>query len=103
MKAKEYFEKYEEQIMKDFGARGFNGFSGITDMLQEFFKEAIALAEQRHVKTDSGSIAILKEFNDKWNAVGRLFEKRYNGINPLREDGFKHAVLNLHPEWKEFW
>lgn len=101
MKAKEYFEKYEIRIMQDFIA--LKGYSGVADMLQEFFSEAIALAEQRHVKTDSGSIAILKEFNDKWNAVGRLFEKRYNGINPLREDELKHAVLNLHPEWKEFW
>lgn len=103
MKAKEYFEKYEERIMKDFWAGGHREqYAAIREMARELSEEINVLMKKRGVKSVSGAMSILKELNDKWNAISRLFEKNYN-LTPIRENGFKECILDVRPELKEFF
>lgn len=61
--------------------------------------EAVELALTRHVKTDDGFMAILKEVNQKWNALIRVCEKK-EGFSYLRKDGFLLLVEDLVPACK---
>lgn len=104
MKAKEYFEKYGVLIMLEAYDRSFNGnIPHLEELIQDFGKEFKLLIEKRGVKTTSGAVAVLKELNDKWNAICRLFEKKYAGISPIREDGFKNAILTHCPELEGYF
>lgn len=84
MKAKDYAAKYD----------------GTSDSLgkiaYEFTLELGELIKARKVKTDSGTVAILNELNQKWRAFSRLTEN-------VREDGFQIAVSTLMPEVYRYW
>lgn len=84
MKAKEYFAKYKDRIAsKD----DKESLQGVCDMVYEFCMESKALVAKRKVKTDCGCVAVLRELNDKYNAVCRMFEQEYGGPI-IRENGF---------------
>ena len=84
MKAKEYYEKYKDQII---GAERDNRTDAYHRFVIELNEEAKALMESRHVKRDSAFWGVIKEINAKWNAISRMFEKEY-GASPLRKNGF---------------
>lgn len=52
-------------------------------------KEILA---KRHVKYDTGIWGVIKDQNDKWNAVMNLFIKKY-GETPIARDGFSIAIM----------
>lgn len=61
----------------------------VLDIVCEFAKEVADIAKTRNVKALRVNDAIIKEQNDKWNAVCRLFEKKYGkGRSPLKHNGF---------------
>lgn len=104
MKAKEYFEKYDVLIMHEVYDRSSNGkIQHLEELVQDFATEFKLLIEKRGVKTTSGAVAVLKELNDKWNAICRLYEKKYNGVSPIREDGLKNGILTHCPELEEYF
>ena len=55
------------------------------------------LLKVRHVKTDAGTFPIFKEMNQKWNAIVRLFEKKY-GTTPIIKDGFQTYWVHKLPQ-----
>ena len=87
MKAKEYFEKYEGDIIKEAMSGDAKGDGPSAKMLIEFTKEMKQIIEARHVRIDRGVIHVIREQNQKWNAVANLFEKKY-GVSPIKRDGF---------------
>ena len=68
MKAKEYFEKYDELIIKDQIA---GSIESAKKLLIELSDEAKNICEARHVKRDA-VVSVLKEINQKWNAICSL-------------------------------
>ena len=96
MKAKEYFVKYADNIKSS--DRTISS-TAIGEMLTEMLKEVQEIAKIRHCSLDIGMISILKEQNQKYNAVVNMF-------NPpvLVKDGFKTVVLSkLLPEAATMW
>lgn len=73
MKAQEYYEKYFENV-ENFEEIAKNGGSMFQDMLNEFDE----IKKQRKVKTFDGSVGIVRELNDKWNAVVGKVERKFS-------------------------
>lgn len=87
MKAKEYFDKYENRIM-DPNITDEEYSKTAVAILMDFNDEAQSVMASRHINRGNGFVALIKEFNGKWNSLCRLFVQKY-GVSPLKEDGFK--------------
>lgn len=94
MKAKDYFAKYEQALASD---NSDECSTAIAEMLNEMNSEVQNLLKVRHVKTDAGTFPIFKEMNQKWNAIVRLFEKKY-GATPIVKDGFQLYWVRKMPQ-----
>lgn len=94
MKAKDYFAKYEKALASD---NSDECSTAIAEMLNEMNSEVQNLLKVRHVKTDAGTFPIFKEMNQKWNAIVRLFEKKY-GATPIVKDGFQLYWVRKMPQ-----
>jgi hypothetical protein len=73
MKADAYFEKY-------FGSISYPDSSVLEagqKMYVEFLGEYEVIKEQRHVTTMNGAVGIIKELNEKWNAVESRVAKKF--------------------------
>ena len=94
MKAKEYIAKYKESLESD----DYDSVkAAATKLVIEFSDEASELLKTRGVKRNSALVAVLKEQNDKWNAVARAFP------DVLARDGFKMLWLARLPYLKFIW
>ena len=94
MKAKEYFEKYDQLIITELK----NGTSKHTkSLLLELSDEVEQLAKKRHIIRGEAFISIIKEINTKWNSICSMFEKKY-GVSPLKWNGFKEFWKYEMPE-----
>ncbi len=102
MKAKEYFEKYGSYLVSGENADKNDRTNAAVALLCDLCGEVQSIGEQRKIKRIEAVISIVKETNDKWNAVGNLCEKHY-GVNPLAENGFKAFILNRMPELRMVW
>lgn len=94
MKAKDYFAKYEQALASD---NSDECSTAIAEMLNEMNSEVQNLLKVRHIKTDAGTFPIFKEMNQKWNAIVRLFEKKY-GATPIVKDGFQLYWVRKMPQ-----
>lgn len=98
MKAKEYFEKYDQLIIQEVK----NGESKHTaSLLFELSGEVKKLSEQRHIHKGEAVISIIKEINTKWNSICSMFEKKY-GVSPIRWNGFKEFWKHEMPELEQW-
>ena len=93
MKAVDYFNKYESRLIQD----NDDGIKAIGELLYDMVMESKTLMNNRNVKTTLGIVSIIKELNDKWNAICRLFEKKYKE-SPIVRDGYKIYWLKEMPE-----
>lgn len=84
MKAKDYFDKYESSFV---GNNREHATKAARDLLIDMSNEVEKLYNARGGKTNSALAGVIKEINQKWNAVGSLFEKKY-GVSPLKRNGF---------------
>ncbi len=75
MKAVEYVEQYMTGIDLDSEE---DCIKRAKAMFTAFAKEFEALCKQRGVKTLAGQEGVIRELNDKWNAVASKVEKMYN-------------------------
>lgn len=91
MKAKEYFEQYEDLIMADQISRTF---VGTKSLILEFMNEFTDLCQARHIKSYSAMYSIVNELSQKWDAICSLFEKKY-GSSPLNRGAFKEFYKAL--------
>lgn len=93
MKAKDYVEKYSAQIMSE-------AETGIADtaskMISELFGEIIEINKTRNCQTAEAMIAVVKEINQKYNAIQR-------SIPCLKPDAIKMITFDKMPELKLFW
>ncbi len=87
MKAKEYANLFKEE-MSDFEYE-----KTVTKVLINFISEVEDIRALRNAHTDSSLIAIIKEQNNKWNALARM-------VSGLNQDGFKAFMLIKMPELK---
>lgn len=94
MKAKDYFAKYEQALASD---NSDECSTAIAEMLNEMNSEVQNLLKVRHVKTNAGTFPIFKEMNQKWNAIVRLFERKY-GATPIVKDGFQLYWVRKMPQ-----
>lgn len=90
MKAREYYTKYKDKITS---ADENESLRGVSDMIIEFCMESKELVPKRGIRTACGCVAVLRELNDKYNAVCRMFEQEY-GVSFIKKDG-------LMIYWKE--
>lgn len=94
MKAKEYYIPIKDAI--DSG-KVEDIKTVVSDMILNMNDEVEELCKKRHVQFDNGVYSIIKEMNDKWNAVARLVEKDYRQ-SPILRDGYKKFWINQIPE-----
>ena len=82
MKAVEYFEKHKILLclvtVTEVEAEVFS-------ILNEFNHETMDIVNKRHVSRNEAVVSVVREQNQKWNAVVRLFEKE-NPLVPIRKD-----------------
>lgn len=97
MKAKEYYSKYEAGMRNQDTAN-----KAVSDMLIEMCDESQKTLTDRRAKSNSALLGVLKEFNDKWNAVVALDEKKH-GASVIRYNGFKLFWLSQMPLLGEIW
>lgn len=97
MKAIEYFEKFGERIFQE--AIDGKESKGISDLMIAFMAETKELMKKRHIQIDRGMVALIREQNQKWNALCNLFEKK-KGVSPLRRNGLLLFLQNEIPELK---
>lgn len=90
MKAKEYLAKFD----KDFQELGDR--QATTNLVNMFIGEIKDLIDVRHATTEGTVVSILRELNQKWNALSRLDKKRR-----FKPDGFikyvKHRAIEVMP------
>lgn len=84
MKAKEYYAKYRDGLLSPDIVISKKATS---DFIIELSREVKTLADTRKCSTASAFIAIIREINQKYNAVLALFEKECLPI-PLIQNGF---------------
>lgn len=85
MKAKDYAEKYQELKASDLTNEKFVELTRALykDLNDEFDKVRV----ERGVKLPKSHMALVKEFNQKANAINRLLEK------PLKENWFEALIM----------
>lgn len=93
MKAKEYYEKYKDGLASEDRDTYLPAAHGL---LSDLFLEAEEISRVRHVKFDRGAIPILREQNDKYKAIVRMFHKEF-GYSPLKPDGFELVLEEKFP------
>lgn len=98
MKAKEYFEKYEQAIIDD--CKG-GGTKGLTSLVVAMSKEVNDICKQRHSNSNRTVVGAIKEQNTKWNAICSMLEKKY-GASPLKWDGFLAYWKREMPHIEQF-
>lgn len=74
MKAKDYLVKYGESVYRE----ALDGkFEAGRELFLDFAREFREIAEQRGIKSDRAAVSLIKELNQKWNALAALFEAKY--------------------------
>jgi len=91
MKAKDYFNKYIDEVRANENNDG-TLYTVINRIFIEFQREAAEIMDRRGVQSVVGAMAVIEEQNKKWNALERRFEQA--GFRPvLKKNGFLHAKL----------
>jgi len=88
MKAKEYYEKYAAELLSEDHDTVKQAGDKLT---REFMDEVSAISEKRKVSRPESLVDIIKELNQKWNALGSLFIKR-DRRPVLAENGFMEIM-----------
>ena len=88
-KAKEYFEKYFNDLESVSSAEEFDSL--ISRFISDLCQEVVDLCEVRKSGRDEVVMSAIKEQNDKWNSVARRIEDKY-GRSLLKRNGFHTYV-----------
>lgn len=102
MKAKEYFDKFGPDIWDEWKSDNPDCGSHITvTFYKDMYNEMVETIKTRRVQSDKALFSLIEEFNQKWNAVVNMFEKKY-GESPLKRNGFisaSHKHLGILSKW----
>lgn len=85
MKAKEYYQTYHDALLSQDEQTVDNACN---ELVIDLTKETQSLLNQRKAKSTHALCGVVREINDKYNAVVSLFESK-DGVSPLKRDGFK--------------
>lgn len=91
-----YYAQYHEALTMG----GDKGDEALNDLVRDFLAETKELIETRRIKTDRGTVAVIDELNEKWNAIVSIFEKR-GGVSPILRNGFRVYMENQIPELRK--
>lgn len=69
----------------------------VHEMYKEFVDEITPIMQERNVKTNIGYAAIVKEQNQKWNALRRIFCKKHQGFPVIRENAVTEIFRKYLP------
>ncbi len=97
MKAKEYFDKYHEAVIKEARSSTLNGTGAMNQMFLDFKNELLEIAESRKIKLQRSFLAVIEEQNRKWNAVAAMFVQKY-GVPVLKRNAFSKVILGMLEE-----
>jgi hypothetical protein len=95
VKAVDYFEEYGEAVLSE----SFHDkkHDELNKLFMAFVREMNETIKVRGVKTDKATVAVIKEQNQKWNSLCAIYEKKYEGMCPLKRNGFLNAMKNEIP------
>lgn len=93
MKAKEY---YESIIAKN-PQTADEMANAVGDVVIGLNREAAELFKKRNARRNDAVRAVIREQNNKWNAIVGLFEKK-QGISPIRRNAYLDAWVKQIPE-----
>ena len=89
MKAKDYYEKYAERLLSP-----DTSITAVRELMVDFAIETQALLDSRKNKagtlSDQACKAVLKEMNDKWNALANMFP-----VEVLKRNGWREYFMVL--------
>lgn len=100
MKAIEYFEQYGEAVFAEAMEKG-HGDKALSDLMLAFVREMKDLIKSRNVQSNRGTVGVIREMNEKWNALVAIFEK-HKGDSPIRRNGFRLYMELEIPELKNW-
>ena len=64
--------------------------------------DVIEICKMRNSRSNNTFFGALRDINDKWNAIGRGFEKKI-GVPILKENGFLITWFDTMPEIKHLY
>lgn len=117
MKAKDYYDKYRPKIyeVKDGLPHTLANGKEATipptkeamtkicnDIIEDFLNESKEVAKRRKICKSQALKGLIEEFNDKWNAFCRLFERDY-GESPFAHNGFREVIFMIEPKYKSLY
>lgn len=94
MKAKEYYDKYQNVIVV--GLKG-KKVDKIQELVAELYNETIQLIGNSKSHADSAVIGICKQQCQKFDRIAELFERDY-GRRILKKGGFNTTLMKRIPE-----
>lgn len=102
MKAKGYYKKYGKKFKACIPEEDWRQFKGsaytyagmypqfvtlLRNLQEDFSKDQQQLLHARRPETPEGLLNIIRDINQKWNALVRIFEKEQGG-SPINPDGW---------------
>lgn len=93
MRAKDYFKKHQENMKLD-------PEMAAQEIFVEFNDEMVDIIRLRKSQRDSSVAAVVREQNDKWNALCRIFEERTGGAC-LEKDRFLKFWVEAIPDMRD--
>lgn len=99
MKAIDYFEQYGEQVYQEALKSSCN--DALSYLLGAFVREMKEIIASRKVQSNRGTVAVIRELNEKWNALVAIFEKR-KGDSPIKRNGFRLYMELEIPQLKDW-
>lgn len=119
MKASEYFAEYRKKLVKDeydlkklveeegsveAAQEKYDEFirAGLNELVGAMNREVKEICAKRKCKLDSAGAAVIREMNDRWNAMIPMFEKRYDARCPLKRNGFAKFWINEIPSLSRY-
>ena len=99
MKAQDYFIKYKDKFMDAENQEELDKV--VVDLLNDFNHDMKETMTKRGVSTDDAVVGSVIEFNGKWNALVRMFEKHFH-YSPIKYDGYLvYWKATMPPQFKE--
>ena len=103
MKAMDYYKIYGEAVLAE--SYHEDQHNELEKLIFAFLREMKAIIDSRRIVTARGAVSVIKEMNEKWNALSDLF-KENNGVTPLKRNGFMNLMKFKIPElerWNKKW
>lgn len=97
MKAKDYYAKYGERLMNCEGSEYKEAFH---ELVREFIDEMNSVVKQRKVRTEKAYLAVIDEFNNKWNALCEMFPTPIFNRNGYKT--YCYEMLEIPKEYADY-